>query len=133
MPEEQTIGQLVAATSRDLSNLIHNEIELAKAELRDDAKAAARGGAMLGAAAFLGVLVVILLSIAAAYGLVALGLHEAVAFVIVAVVYLLVAALLVFIGIKAMKTVKPPERSIRAAKETAGLVSSEGRAEATRP
>lgn len=132
MPEEQTVGQLVAAASRDLSTLIHSEIELAKAELRQDAKAAGRGGAMLAVAGFLGILVVILLSIAAAYGLVALGLHEAVAFVIVAVVYLLVAGALAFIGIKAVKTVKPPERSIRAAKETASLVNSEGRAEVSR-
>ncbi len=132
MPEEQTVGQLVAAASRDLSTLIHSEIELAKAELRADAKAAGRGGAMLGIAGFLGVLVVILLSIAAAFGLVALGLHEAVAFVIVAVVYLLVAGALAFVGIKAVKTVKPPERSIRAAKETASLVNSEGRAEVSR-
>jgi len=132
MPEEQTVGQLVAAASRDLSALIHSEIELAKAELRADAKAAGRGGAMLGIAGFLGVLVVILLSIAAAFGLVALGLHEAVAFLIVAVVYLLVAGALAFVGIKAVKTVKPPERSIRAAKETASLVNSEGRAEASR-
>ncbi len=132
MPEEQTVGQLVAAASRDLSTLIHSEIELAKAELRADAKAAGRGGAMLGIAGFLGVLVVILLSIAAAFGLVALGLHEAVAFLIVAVVYLLVAGALAFVGIKAVKTVKPPERSIRAAKETASLVNSEGRAEVTR-
>lgn len=132
MPEDQTVGQLVAAASRDVSTLIHSEIELAKAELRAEAKAAARGGAMLGVAAFLGVLVVILLSIAAAYGLVALGLHEAVAFVIVAVVYLLAAGALAFVGINAVKTVKPPARSIRAAKETASLVSSDGRAEVSR-
>lgn len=132
MPEEQTVGQLVAAASRDLSTLIHSEIELAKAELRADAKAAGRGGAMLGIAGFLGVLVVILLSIAAAFGLAALGLHEAVAFLIVAVVYLLVAGALAFVGIKAVKMVKPPERSIRAAKETASLVNSEGRAEVSR-
>lgn len=127
--EEPTVGQLVASVTRDMSSLVRSEMELAKAELRAEAQSAARGGAMLGVAGFLVVLGVILLSIAAAYGLVALGLHPALAFVIVAVVYLLVAAVLAPIGIKALKSIKPPERTIRAAKETAALVTSEGRAE----
>ena len=49
---------------------------------------------MFGAAGFLALLAVVLLSIAAAYGLVALGLHPGWAFLIVAVVYLLVAGIL---------------------------------------
>lgn len=130
--EEPTVGQLFASVTRDMSSLVRSEIELAKAELREEARSAARGGAMLAVAAFLVVLGVILLSIAAAYGLVALGLHPALAFVIVAVVYLVVAAIVAFIGTKALKSIKPPERTIRAAKETAALVTSEGRAEAVR-
>jgi len=86
----------------------------------------------LGVAGFVTVLAVILLSIAAAYGVAALGVPLGLAFVIVAVVYLLVAGIAAFVGIKALKTIKPPERTIRAAKETAALVTSEGRAEAAR-
>ena len=91
-PDEQTFGQLVAAASRDLSALVRDEIELAKSEIKVDVKNGAVGGAMFGAAGFLAVLVVILLSIAAAYGLVAAGLHPGWAFTVVAVVYLLIAA-----------------------------------------
>lgn len=97
---EETLGALIATASRDLSALVRSEIELAKAELRVDVKNGATGGAMFGAAAFLGVLVVILLSIAAAYGLVALGLHPGLAFLAVAVFYLLVAVVLVLVGIR---------------------------------
>ena len=48
----------------DLSTLLRAEIDLAKAEITDEAKTAAKGGAMFGGAAFLGLLAVILLSIA---------------------------------------------------------------------
>jgi membrane protein implicated in regulation of membrane protease activity len=128
--EEPTVGQLVASVTRDMSSLVRSEIELAKAEVKSEVTSAVKGGGMLGAAGFLGVVAFILLSIAAAYGLTALGMHPGWAFLIVAVVYLLVAGLIAFVGVKALKSIKPPERSIRAAKETAALVTSEGRAEA---
>ena len=128
--EEPTVGQLFAAVSRDLSSLISSEIELAKAEIKDDVKSAATGGGMLGCAGVLGLFAVILLSIAAAYGLTALGLHPAWAFLIVAGFYLLVAALLGLIGVRSFKKIKPPERSIKSAKESAALLKSDGRAQA---
>jgi membrane protein implicated in regulation of membrane protease activity len=72
---------------------------------------------MFGAAGFLGVLVVILLSIAGAYGIVALGLAPGWAFLIVSGFYLLVAAVLALIGVRAFRSVGPPERTIRTTKE----------------
>ena len=121
---EQTLGALFATASRDLSALVRSELELAKAELRVEVKNGATGGAMFGAAAFLGVLAVILLSIAAAYGLVALGLHPGWAFLIVAACYLLIAALLAFVGKRAIAKVGPPERTIRTSKDTATFLKS---------
>ncbi len=120
--QEQTLGALFADASRDLSTLVHSEIELAKAEIRRDVKNGITGGAMFGAAGFLAVLVVILLSIAAAYGLVAAGLHPGWAFLIVAAVYLVVAVVLVLVGKKAVSKVGPPARTIRTSKETAAFL-----------
>ncbi len=122
--QEQTLGALFADASRDLSTLVHSEIELAKAEIRRDVKNGITGGAMFGAAGFLAVLVVILLSIAAAYGLVAAGLHPAWAFLIVAGVYLLVAGVLVLLGLRSVKKVGAPERTIRTSKDTAAFLKS---------
>jgi len=127
--EEPTVGQLFAAVSRDLSSLVRSEIELAKAELKDDARSAGKGGGMLGAAGFLSVLAIILLSIAAAYGLTALGLHPAWAFLIVAGFYLLLAGGLGLLGVKSLKQIKPPELTIKTAKESAALLKSDGRAQ----
>ena len=115
--DNQSLGALVATASRDISALVRGEIELAKAELRDDAKNAAKGAAMLGAAGFLGIFVLVLLSIAAAYGLVALGLAPGWAFLIVAGAYLLVAGIVALIGVRAFRHIRPPERTIRTAKE----------------
>jgi len=123
-PDEPTLGQLVASASRDLSLLIRSEIELAKSEVRVDVRHAAMGGAMFGAAAFLGLLAVILLSIAAAYGLTAAGLHAAFAFLIIAGTYLLVAGILALVGVRAVKKVGPPERTLRTAKESVAAITN---------
>ena len=130
---EETLGALIATASRDLSALVRSEIELAKAELRVDVKNGATGGAMFGAAAFLGVLVVILLSIAAAYGLVALGLHPGLAFLAVALFYLLVAGVLVLVGKRTVSKVGPPERTIRTSKDTAAFLKSPRSGDAATP
>ena len=121
---EETLGALLATATRDLSSLVRSEIELAKAEVKVDVKNGVLGGAMFGAAGLLGVLAIILLSIAAAYGLVAAGLHPGWAFLIVAVVYLLIAGVLALVGKRAVSKVGPPERTIRTSKETAAFLKS---------
>lgn len=121
---DETLGALIATASRDLSALVRDEVELAKAELRADVQNGAKGGAMFGAAGFLGVVAFVLLSIAMAYGLVALGLHPGLAFLAVAGLYLLVAGVLAYVGKTAVGKVGPPERTIRTSKKTAAFLKS---------
>src|ERR1044072_3138106 len=90
--EDKSLGELVALASSNISNLVRAEMDLAKLELKADAKKAALGSVMFSIAALIGGLIVILLSIAAAYGLVALGIWHWAAFLIVSGVYLLLAA-----------------------------------------
>ncbi|HEX7186691.1 MAG TPA: phage holin family protein [Actinomycetes bacterium] len=130
---EETLGALIATASRDLSTLVRSEIELAKAEIRADAKNGIAGAAMFGAAAFLVVLAVILLSVAAAYGLVALGLHSALAFLAVAGFYLLLAVVLALVGKTAIGKVGPPQRTIRTSKETASFLKKPRSTDAQTP
>ena len=130
---QPSLGQLFAEASRDLSALVHDEIELAKAEIRRDVKNGVTGGAMFGAAAFVALLAVVLLSIAAAYGLVAAGLHPGWAFLIVAGVYLLGAVLFVLMGKRAVSKVGPPQRTIRTSKETAAFLKHPRSANAETP
>ncbi len=90
---QQSLGELVAQAAKDMSSLVQYEISLAKSELRMDAR-------RIGIAAVLGVvslfvtcLIVVLLCFAYAYGLVAAGIWEWAAFLIVAGTCLLLIAL----------------------------------------
>ena len=82
--DERTVGQLVAQASQEVSEIIRAELALAKAELATSAKNGAVAGGMFAAAGYLGFLASILLTIAAAYGLTALGLAPGWAFLVVA-------------------------------------------------
>lgn len=115
--DDPTIGRLVADASRDISALVQSEIKLAKRELKVSAKAGGIGAALILTAAFFGLMIIILLSIAAAFFLTMTGLDPAWAFLIVAGAYLLLAALLIVIGIRKLKKIRAPEKTISTAKE----------------
>lgn len=129
--EEQSVGQLFATVSRDMSVLIHNEIELAKTELAVDAKRAGLGAGFLGGAGFLALLATLFLSVALAYGIFGLGLPLGVGFLIVGVLYLLIAGGLAFGGLKSMKKVGPPQRTIQTVRDDIAWVKNPTAAPAT--
>ena len=81
---DQSLGDLVALAAKDVSQLIRYEIDLAKTELRGDAQRVGMAVAAIGLAAFVACLVLVLLSFAFAYGLIALGIWAWAAFLIVA-------------------------------------------------
>ncbi|GAB3265103.1 phage holin family protein [Kineosporia babensis] len=122
MAEERTIGQLVAQASEDLSALVRYEVALAKAEIKDDVKRGAVGAGMFGAAGYLAVLASITAIITIGYALVAFGLPEWLAFLIVTLALLLLAGGLGFIGFLQVKKIKPPERAIASTKQTIAAV-----------
>ncbi len=116
---DPTIGRLVTDASRDISTLISKEIQLAKSELKVSVRAGGMGLGLFAAAGFILVLAVIMLSVAIAYFInwngEGLDLHWA--FLIVFGFYLLVAALLGFIGLRKVKQVSPPEKAIAQGRE----------------
>ena len=120
--DDPTLGKLVSDASRDLSALVRGEIALAKSELKVSVKAGGVGLGLFGAAAFLAVLGIVMLSIAIAYFVHMTGLDLAWCFLIVFVLYLLIAALLAFIGVKKVKQVKAPERAIHQAQESKNIL-----------
>ncbi|MFI0354404.1 phage holin family protein [Actinomadura sp. 9N407] len=115
--EDKSLGELVALASSNVSDLVRAEIDLAKTELKGDAKKAALGGVMFGVAGLIAGLIVILLSIAAAYGLVALGIWHWAAFLIVAGVYLLLALALIGIGYLRIKKIEGAKRTRKTLKD----------------
>lgn len=124
--EEPTIGRLVADVSRDVSALIRGEIALAKSELKISVKAGGVGAGLLAAAAFVGILAIILLSISIAYFIDMIpGINDAVAFLIVFALYLIIAAILALVGVRKLKQVGPPERAIDQAKKSKEILSKD--------
>ena len=116
---DPTIGRLVTDASRDISTLISKEIQLAKSELKVSVRTGGISIGLFAAAAFIAVLGVIMLSVAFAYFIywdgAGLDLHWA--FLIVFLVYMLIAGLLGFIGLKKIKKVGPPEKAIAQGKQ----------------
>ena len=122
---DPTIGRLVTDASRDISALVSQEIRLAKSELKVSIRAGGTGLGLFGAAAFLALLAVIMLSIAFAllihWNGDGLDLHWA--FLIVVVVYLLIAGVLGFLGYRKVRAVRGPERAIHQAQEAKQALS----------
>ncbi|HEX4471259.1 MAG TPA: phage holin family protein [Nocardioides sp.] len=116
---DPTIGRLVSDASRDVSSLIRNEIRLAKSEIQVSVKAGGIGIALFAAAGFFALMSLIMLSVAIAYFInwngKGLSLHWA--FLIVFGFYLLLAALLGYIGVRKVKKVRAPEKAIAQANE----------------
>ncbi|MEV0198696.1 phage holin family protein [Nonomuraea sp. NPDC050691] len=132
-PEEESLGSLVAQASNHISTLVRSEIELAKAEFRFDAKRVGTAGGLFAAAAFMAHLCLILASFTIAYAL-SHWLPDWLSFLIVTVFYLLVAALLVFIGVRRLKGLagmKRTARSIKGLKEIASPEEAEAGLAAT--
>ncbi len=95
----ESLGDLVATAVSDISQLVRYEVDLAKLELKADARRLGIGAVLLGMAAFVGCLVLMLLCFAFAYGLMALGIWGWASFLIVAGTCVLLAAIAVLIGI----------------------------------
>ncbi|WP_274561025.1 phage holin family protein [Streptomyces spiramyceticus] len=121
---DRSLGQLVASATAEMSGLIHDEIALAKAELRQDVKRVGLGGTAIGIAGVFALFSLPVLSFAAAYGIHNLGLGLAWSFLIVGGAFLLLAGLLALLAVSKFKKVKPPEKSISSAKQTAAVLQS---------
>ncbi|WP_454049930.1 phage holin family protein [Cellulomonas sp. Marseille-Q8402] len=123
-PDQQSIGQLISRLGEQAARLVRAEIDLAKAELAQKAKAAGIGAGLLAGAAFFGFFTFAVLVTTAI-----LALSEAVApwlaALIVLVVLAVITAVLALIGVKSLKKGTPPtpEKAIAGIKEDADTVS----------
>jgi Flp pilus assembly protein TadB len=125
--EEQSLGTLLGEVARDASELLRKEVELAKEELREEARKASKAGAKLGTAGLMGYLAIFLASFAAAWGL-AEVIPAGWAFLIVAVVYAIVGAVLFILGRKQLREVSPmPRQTKETLKEDASWVREQMR------
>lgn len=123
---EQSVGQLLGAISQDLSTLMRQEVELAKAEIKTEVAKAGKGAGMLGGAGFAGYMLILFASFAAWWGL-GHVLDLAWAALIVAAIWAVIAALLAVTGRATLKRLNPkPERTIDTAKEIPPALKGNG-------
>ena len=139
--EGTSVGTLIGEVTRDMSTLMRQELELAKAELREEANKATgeikaqagkagKGAGMLGGAGYAGHLGVLFLSIALWWALSHLVGHSWSA-LIVAVLWGIIAAVLFSMGRKqlkqidfsGLKQVNPkPERTMETLQQVPGAL-----------
>ncbi|MFF3316577.1 phage holin family protein [Streptomyces sp. NPDC003035] len=129
---ERSLGQLVASATAEMSALVHDEIALAKAEIRQDVKRGAMGGAAGVTAATVLLFSLPMLSFALAYGINAWtgghngegGWNLAWCFLFSFAANVLLAGLLGLLAYAKFKKVKKPEKSINSAKRTAAVLQN---------
>jgi len=113
---DQSLGELLSRLTGDFSQLVSTQVELAKVELKEDVARAGKGAGMFGGAAVTGILAVVLLSFAAAWGL-AEVMAPGWAFLIVGVVWAAVAAVLFVSGRSRLSDLSPLSDTQRTLKE----------------
>jgi uncharacterized membrane protein YqjE len=124
--DEQSLGMLVSLAVKDVTQLIRCELDLAKLELKADARRLGIAGTLLVIAAFVACLVLMLLSFSFAYGLVALGIWAWAAFLIVAGVYVLLAGLAVLIGALKFRGISALRKTRRTVQDDLSMLRHDG-------
>ena len=120
--ENSSVGELIGEVTRDLSTLMRQELELAKAELKEEAAKGGKAAGALGAAGLAGYMVLLFLSIALWWALSHLVGHSWSA-LIVAVLWGIVGAVTGLMGKKKFQEVNPkPERTVASLQQVPGAL-----------
>jgi Putative Actinobacterial Holin-X, holin superfamily III len=120
--EGTSVGAIIGEVTKDLSTLMRQELELAKAELKVEAKKAGQGAGMFGAAGFAGYMVLLFLSIALWWALVNV-MDAGLAALIVAVLWGVIGAVAFVMGRKKFQQVNPkPERTVETLQQVPGAL-----------
>lgn len=114
---DKSVGELVGRLTKDFGDLVSTHIELAKVETKEEVKKAGKGAGMMAGAALAGLLALILLSFAAAWGLAEL-MPAGLAFLIVGLVWTIAAGALAYLGRQEFQQMDPtPHQTVDELKE----------------
>lgn len=120
-PSEQkaantSLGDLLGEVTRDISTLMRQEVELARAELKQSASKTAKGAGTLGGAAYAAMMAIFFLSLALWWALSTL-IGGGWAGVIVAVIWAAIAMILYSVGRAELKKVEGAPQTVETLKE----------------
>jgi hypothetical protein len=114
---QRSVGSLISEVTTGLSTLMRQELDLAKAEMKEEATKTGKAAGIMGGAGFAGYMVALFLSLALWGGL-ANAMDEGWAALIVAALWAVVGAGLFVTGRKKLREVHPkPERTVDTLKE----------------
>jgi uncharacterized membrane protein YqjE len=113
---DATIGELFSEMTSELSGLFRQEVELAKVETREELQRTGKAAGALGGGAIAALLAITFLSVALAL-LLAQALNDALSFAIVAVLWAVTAAVLVSMGRRKLRDVRPLPETTASIKE----------------
>ena len=115
--DDRSVGQLLGDVTRELQALVRKELELARAEAKEELQRAGAAGKRFGVAGLAGYLAVVMLSFAAAWALTAL-MPTGWAFFAVGVVLAAVAAAMALQGRRRLREFHPvPQETAETLKE----------------
>ncbi len=125
----ESLGELLKELSNETTTLVRQEVELARAELTQKARAAGRGAGMLAGAAVVGLLLLGALTACFVALLATAVTHVWLAALIVVVIYAVIAAALALAGRRALQDAVPPapEETIESVKEDVAWVKTQTR------
>jgi len=117
-----SVAELVGEVTQDLSTLMRQELELAKAEVKQEAVKTGKAAGMLGGAGFAGYMTLLFASLALWWGL-ANVMDQGWAALIVTGIWALTGAVLFLVGRRRLQEIHPtPERTAETVKELPGTL-----------
>ena len=124
---DKSLGDLVGELTSEISQLVTSHVELAKAEIRQDARDAAKAGGMFGGAGIAALVALLMLSAAAAWGL-AEVIEPGWAFLVVGAFWAVAAAVLGLTGKKELTEMNPgPQQTMEEIKEDRQWLKTQSR------
>lgn len=114
--DDASLGELFGQLGSDVSELMSTHVQLAVTEVRDDLQQRAKSAGVFGGAGVAALFGLLLLSFAAAWGLAEI-MPTGVAFLIVGLVYVIVAAVLYVIARKQMEEAEGAPQTIETIQE----------------
>jgi len=122
-----SVGELVGHVAQDLSVLMRQELELAKAEVKQEVVQAGKAAGMYGGAGFAGYMVLLFASIALWWGL-ATVMAKGWAALIVTGLWAVIGAVLYAVGRSQARHINPtPERTVQTVKELPDAIKGHAR------
>jgi uncharacterized membrane protein YqjE len=121
---DKSLGELFGELTGDLGHLFRQEVQLAKTEAHEEIRQAGKGAGMLAGAGLSAWLALVMLSLTLAW-LLDKGLDRAVSFLLVGLLWVVVAAVLATIGKRQMSAAKPLPETVQTLKEDAQWVKAQ--------